>query len=138
MHILLDLNYTLVSNSLEKLTPFTRQIEHERYRGDLIAALLEVPVILITARPDVHRRQTLRSIQEKTGWSPDEAFFNDTKYFPPAFKKSVLDRFLKDRGLEFFGIESNPKTRAMYANQGIKSVPYETFIQDPKQWLNPP
>lgn len=136
-YILLDLNYTLVSNSEEKRSPFARQVENEQYRQDLLKSLQGLYVILITARPIKYQEVTLQSLSLKTGWLPDESFFNDLGYWPPAFKKSILDRFLSQRKLHFLGIESNPKTRAMYLNNGIESCPYDKFILDPEKWLNP-
>jgi hypothetical protein len=133
--ILLDLNYTLVSNSAIKLSPFIRQIEGEVYRMDLIEAVKPYPVILITARPAKYTEATLKSIKTKTGWQPDEAFFNDQGMFPPAFKKTVLERFLLTRDIEMIGVESNPKTRAMYKNNGIESCSYADFIRDVKTWM---
>ena len=133
--ILLDLNYTLIFNSTEKRSPFIKQIEIERYRTDLIDSIRSHPVILITARPIKYQDVTLQNISNQTGWSPAEAFFNDNGYWPPAFKKSILDRFLLKRNLIMVGIESNPKTRAMYLNQGIKSCCYSDFIKEPEKWL---
>lgn len=134
--ILLDLNYTLISNSIEKRNPFIKQIEVEKYRADLIDSIRSHSVILITARPIKYQDVTLQNISSQTGWSPGEAFFNDNGYWPPAFKKSILDRFLLKRKLIMFGIESNPRTRSMYLNQGIKSCCYSDFIKEPKKWLS--
>lgn len=131
MIYLLDLNYTLVANSNEKHKPFTRQIELEHYRLDLIEKIAGNTVILITARPDMHKEATLRSIADKcNGWRPEKAYFNDKRLFPAAIKKSILDRFIFPAydDAVFFGIESNPQTRAMYANNGIQSAPYDKFM----------
>ena len=51
---LLDLNYTLVSNqaATKTLRPFSRRLAAEEYRADLVEAVREDHVILITARPD--------------------------------------------------------------------------------------
>lgn len=133
--ILLDLNYTLVSNSTTKASPFSKQIQGEQYRMDLVEAIRPYPVILITARPFKYTEQTLESIKAKTGWQPDEAFFNDLNLFPPAFKKSVLDRYLLSRNIEMFGVESNPRTRAMYKNNGVESCSYADFIRDVNSWM---
>ena len=130
--ILLDLNHTLVANSHEKRSPFLRQIEGEVYREDLIRALAGHYVILITARPAKYRVPTLHSIESKTGWHPDEAFFNDLGEAPPVFKANVLQtvllpRFGADRLL---GVESNPQTRAAYARLGVRSMPWDQFLSE--------
>ncbi len=133
---LLDLNYTLVSNqaSTKTLRPFSRRMAAEEYRADLIEAIRGDYVILVTARPDRQREETLANIQRKTGWQPQEWYFNDIDAQPPAFKRSALQRFVfpkhgKDGSL-YYAVESNPRTRAMYARFGIAAMPYDIFIQD--------
>lgn len=130
MIILLDLNFTLVANSHEKHSPFVKQIEKERYRTDLIEAIKHHRVILMTARPGNHRQATLRSIEEKTGWHPDDAFFNDYRQPPPVAKRMMLERGVLDMiGDEpVLAIESNPRTRTMFAKYGIPAMTYKEFI----------
>lgn len=133
---LLDLNYTLVGNQKETrlLRPFTRRMDAEEYRADLIDAIRGDYVILITARPDRQQAETLANIQCKTGWMPQEWYFNDIDAWPPAFKKSALQRFIFPKhgvdGSRYYAVESNPRTRAMYAKFGIAASPYETFIRE--------
>lgn len=133
--ILLDLNYTLVSNQRDTrmIRPFSTRLAYEDYRGDLIAAIRENHVIMITARPDYQKAQSLENILRKTGWNPEEAYFNDLNLDPPSCKESILKRFVFPQygtdGSQFFAVESNPKTRAMYARYGIKSEPYDVFIR---------
>lgn len=76
---LLDLNYTLVSNqaTTKTLRPFSQRLAAEEYRTDLIEAVRGDRVILITARPDRQREETLANILRKTGWQPQEWYFND-------------------------------------------------------------
>lgn len=132
---LLDLNYTLVSNQVttKTLRPFSRRLAAEEYRADLIEAVRGDHVILITARPDRQREETLANILRKTGWQPREWYFNDIDAWPPAFKKSALQRFIFPKhgedGGRYYAVESNPRTRAMYAKFGIAASPYEIFIQ---------
>lgn len=128
MIILLDLNYTLVSNSDKKLAPFTRQIDQETYRADLIEALKGHTVILVTARPDKYRAQTMRRIKEQLNWLPAASYFNRFECFrPPMAKQQYLQyiyrRFGKDA--PYFAIESNPQTRAMYARNKIRAMSLE-------------
>jgi hypothetical protein len=127
--ILLDLNFTLVENSEEKRSPFTRQIENERYRMPLIKALRLDYVIMITARPHKYRIPTLHSIEGKTGWHPDVAIFNDTGERPPEFKSRALDRIASELNFrDCIAVESNPATRAMYQARGIRAMPWDAFL----------
>jgi len=124
MIILLDLNYTLVENSEEKHKPFVKQIEAERYRAWLVKLIKSHPVILMTARPAQYSAATLASIQEKTGWQPNEALFNCYGLMPPLAKERMLKEHVlpKYANAEMLAIESNPATRAMYSRYGIRSV----------------
>lgn len=132
---LLDLNYTLVGNQQETrlLRPFSRRMEAEEYRADLIAAIRSDYVIIITARPDYQMRQTMENLRRKTGWQPQEWYFNDINAEPPAFKESALKRWVFPKhgsdGAQYYAVESNPKTRAMYARYGIRATPYSEFIK---------
>ena len=42
----------------------------EEYRADLIEAIRDDYVIIVTARPDYQMRQTMENIKKKTGWQP--------------------------------------------------------------------
>ena len=63
---LLDLNYTLVGNQADTrlLRPFTRRMAAEEYRADLIEAIHDDYVIIVTARPDYQMRQTMENIKK--------------------------------------------------------------------------
>ncbi len=132
---LLDLNYTLVGNQKETrlLRPFSRRMDAEEYRADLIDAIRDDYVIIITARPDYQMRQTMENIKRKTGWMPQEWYFNDLNADPPTIKESILRRFIfpkhGDTPEQFYAVESNPKTRAMYSRHGITAQPYDIFIK---------
>lgn len=127
--ILLDLNFTLVSNSKTKKRPFERQIEGETYRADLLEQLRGHNIILITARPDRYKEATLASLSDKTGWQPDEAYFNEDNVWPPASKKRALERYIFPEHGEppgrYLAIESNPATRQMYGVFGITACRYD-------------
>lgn len=133
--ILLDLNYTLVSNQRQtrNIRPFRERLKYENYRADLISAVDENYVIIITARPSYQGDDTLVNLAEKTGFKPNEAYFNDLDLAPPQIKESILKRFVFPKygtdGSKYFAVESNPKTRAMYARYGIPAEPYEIFIR---------
>lgn len=129
MIYLLDLNYTLVENSQDKASPFSKQIEGERYRAELIESLKGKRVFMLTARPEKYLTETLRSMVSKTGWNPERYYFNRFNLPPPQAKEAMLAR-LRDEftGETFFAIESNPKTRAMYAKHGVESAPWEVWL----------
>lgn len=132
---LLDLNYTLVGNQMDTrlLRPFARRMQAEEYRTDLIEAIRDDYVIIITARPDYQMQQTMENIRRKTGWQPQEWYFNDINAEPPAFKESALRRFVFPKHgpapEKYYAVESNPKTRAMYARHGIQAKPYSEFMK---------
>lgn len=129
MKYLVDLNYTLVGNSPKwgepRITPFSRQIELETYRQWLVNFLHDKYAILITARPIRYKEQTLARIFSQTNWQPQEAYFAEISATPPEVKEDLLLRYIFPKhgrnGEDFFGIESNPKTRAMYGKYGILS-----------------
>jgi hypothetical protein len=131
---LLDLNYTLVSNQQQtkSLRPFSARLAREEYRLDLIEAIRNDYVIIITARPEQQKAESLANIEKKTGWQPAEAFFNDIDADPPDFKESALVRFVFPKhgedGKQYYAVESNPETRAMYQKYGIEALPYNVFI----------
>ena len=132
---LLDLNYTLVGNQAQtrSLRPFSKRMEQEEYRKDLIEAIRDDYVIIITARPDYQMRQTMENVFKKTGWKPDEVYFNDINAEPPVFKESALKRFVFPKhgedGSRMYAVESNPVTRQMYDLYGIGAQPYVKFIR---------
>ena len=132
---LVDLNYTLVENSPKwgapKIYPFIRQIEQETYRQWLVDFLRDKYAILITARPQKYREATLERIKLLTDWQPQEAYFAEISATPPDIKEDLLLRYIFPKhgrnGKDYFGIESNPKTRAMYLRYSIESLRAEDF-----------
>lgn len=133
--ILLDLNYTLVANQRQTrmIRPFSARLKAEEYRKDLIEVIKDNRVVIITARPSYQGSQTMENILRKTDLRPEEAYFNDLNLDPPLIKESILKRFVFPKygndGKQFFAVESNPRTRAMYARYGIPAEPYDRFIQ---------
>lgn len=130
MIFLLDLNFTLVANSQAQLKPFTRQIDQELYRLDLIEALAGERVFLCTARPAAHRERTLARISELTAWQPERAYFNEWNAWPPVAKRKMLLAIRADGFMpgDLYAIESNPATRAMYQRAGIGVTSYPELI----------
>jgi len=135
MKYLLDLNYTLVGNSPKwgqpRIYPFIRQIEQETYREWLVDFLRDKYVILITARPNKYKEVSLERIKALTGWQPQEAYFAEISATPPEIKEHLLLNCIFKKhgtnGNDYSGIESNPKTRAMYEKYAIKSLKAEDF-----------
>lgn len=132
---LVDLNYTLVENSPKwgapKIYPFIRQIEQETYRQWLVDFLRDKYAILITARPQKYCEATLERIKLLSAWQPQEAYFAEISATPPEIKEDLLLRYIFPKhgrnGKDYFGIESNPKTRAMYLCYNIESLRAEDF-----------
>jgi hypothetical protein len=126
--VLLDLNYTLVQNSTENryTRPYKNKIRHEIYREWLIRLIEDYYVILITARPDYQKKETISSMKEKLeGWMPTEMYFQEENDIPPVAKEKLLLKYIfpkHGRQNNYLAIESNPKTKEMYKKYGIKSV----------------
>ena len=131
--ILLDLNYTLIANSKEiKTMPLDKKIKSQKYETDLINLIKDNYVILITASPYRRSYKILRDIKEKTGFEPDESFWNFGRQ-PPALKKYWMENEVMpqhgDEGDKYLAIESNPATRRMYKKLGIEARPKTDFIK---------
>ena len=130
--ILLDLNYTLIANSKEiKTMPLDKKIKSQKYETDLINLIKDNYVILITASPYRRSYKILRDIKDKTGFEPDESFWNFGRQ-PPALKKYWMENEVipqhGDDGDKYLAIESNPATRRMYKKLGIEARPKGDFI----------
>ena len=126
MIILLDLNYTLVSNSPKRGTTPPRmelRLRDERYRQWLVELVRPHTVILISARPETWMIKTLDRIEQETGWKPDDACFAPRGWWnPPAIKERLLENAVfpvHGRDARYLAIESNPRTREMYAKFNI-------------------
>ena len=135
MICLLDLNYTLVSNSDVKHFPFSKQIAGEEYREDLLKQLQKnfKHIFLLTARPQKYEAETLQHLWEKLRWKPNDWYFNFGA-MPHIAKEhylinSIFPKYGNDPDL-YFGLESNPKTRDMYKTHGIKSVTYQVYLRE--------
>lgn len=130
--ILLDLNYTLIANSKEIWNyPLEKKIKSQKYEMDLIELIKDNYVILITASPYKRSHKILRDIKEKTGFEPDESYWNFGGQ-PPQVKKywmenEVLPQHGEDTN-KYLAIESDPATRRMYKKLGIEAKPKGDFI----------
>ena len=130
--ILLDLNYTLIANSKEIWNyPLEKKIKSQEYEKDLIELIKDNYVILITASPYKHSYKILRDIRDKTGFVPDESYWNFGGQ-PPEVKKYWMENEIipqhGDDTIKYLAIESNPKTRRMYQKLGIEARPKADFI----------
>ena len=130
--ILLDLNYTLISNSKEIWNyPLEKKIKSQRYELDLIELIKDNYVILITASPYKRSHKILRDIKEKTGFEPNESYWNFGGQ-PPQVKKYWMENEVipqhGDDVEKYLAIESNPATRRMYKKLGIEARPKGDFI----------
>ena len=130
--ILLDLNYTLISNSWAiRFEKFPDKINKREYERELIELIKDNYVILITASPYETSYDSLKHIEENTDLKIDESYWNFKKR-PPALKKYWLEKaVLPQHGNDldrYLAIESNPKTREMYAGFGIEARPKGDFI----------
>ena len=126
MIILLDLNYTLVSNNPARGTTPVRmekRLENEQYRQWLVELVRPHTVVLITARPETWTIKTLDRIEEQTGWRPQDACFAPKGWWnPPAIKEHLLKKAvfpIHGEDARYIAIESNPRTREMYAKFSI-------------------
>lgn len=126
--ILLDLNYTLVSNSkdIKYIRPYQKKIKAEKYREWLVKLLSDYYTIIITARPDYQKEVTIESFKEKlNGWMPDEMYFQEENDRPPIAKEKLLKKYIiPEHGIEnnYLAVESNPRTKTMYKRYNILSV----------------
>jgi hypothetical protein len=129
MIILLDLNYTLVANNAARgTTPerMEKRLAGEEYRQWLVELVRPHTVILITARPETWLTPTLSRIEEETNWRPQHACFAPKGWWnPPAIKEHLLKQQVFPQlgeSVPYLAIESNPRTRDMYAKFSIPSL----------------
>src|SRR5687768_12333803 len=96
--ILLDLNYTLCTNSDQRVQFFSNYkawLGHELYREWLIEYCRDLQaggnqVVMVTARPRKWEAATLARIEELHGWKPDAWHFKDSTEKAHTFKEHVL------------------------------------------------
>ena len=130
--ILLDLNYTLISNSqairYEKLPS---KITKRKYEHELVDLIKDNYIILITASSDYTAKDSLKHIEENTDLKISESYWNFGKR-PHELKKYWLEKeILPKHGIDpekYLAIESNKDTRAMYRKLGIEARPKWDFI----------
>ena len=130
--ILLDLNYTLISNSWAiRFERLPGKIEKRQYEHKLVELIKDNYVILITASPYYTSFDSLKHIEENTDLKIAESYWNFGKR-PPALKKYWLQKAVLpthgDDPEKYLAIESNEKTREMYGKFGIEARAKSDFI----------
>ncbi len=128
--ILLDLNFTFVSNSKETFD-YRRgpNVDRETYRTWLLDLIRPHYVIMITARTDNFKEATMEKLQRVLNWQPQEAYFKPySQRFTkaPDFKRRIMEQYVLPKHGKLPGVylalESNAQTRAMYAAINIHAV----------------
>ena len=130
--ILLDLNYTLISNSWDiRFDKLPQKIHNKKYEHELVELIKDNYVILITASPYYTSFDSLKHIEENTNLRVNESYWNFGKR-PPELKRYWMMKAVipthGDDPARYLAIESNPKTRLMYEKLGIEARPKEDFI----------
>ena len=130
--ILLDLNYTLISNSWKiRYDKYPKKILNRQYEEELVNKIKDNHVILITASPYYTSFDSLKHIEENTDLKIAESYWNFGKRPPELkeywLKKAVLPTYGNDPS-KYLAIESNEDTREMYARFGIEARPKTDFI----------
>ena len=132
--ILLDLNYTLIGDQMVSryIRPIERRVEFEQYRMDLVEALAGYRVFMLTARPEYQKAATIAAMARRIPQLRlERAYFNTHDEQPPDAKRRMLETFILPDGIDpavCFAVESNPRTRAMYATLGIAAAPYSAKL----------
>lgn len=129
--ILLDLNYTLISNSRESFGPYPSRIYRQKYETELIELIKDNYVILITARPEKFSAESLDHIKDTTGFVPDESYWNfglEPHELKEYWMKEEIFKKHGDNPNKYLAIESNPRTRRMYKKLKIEARPKQDFI----------
>ncbi|ADC46632.1 hypothetical protein mru_0781 [Methanobrevibacter ruminantium M1] len=130
--ILLDLNYTLISNSWKiRHEELPQKILKRQYEDELVEKIKDNYVILITASPYKTSFDSLKHIEENTDLKISESYWNFGKR-PPELKEYWLKKAVLpshgDDSSKYLALESNKDTREMYARFGIEARPKSDFI----------
>jgi hypothetical protein len=132
--ILLDLNFTLVADQQvsRRVRPIELRVEQEKYRLDLVEALAGYRVFMLTARPERQKDVTLAAIRRRIPQLVlERAYFNTHDEPPPDAKLRMMRDHILPAGIApatCFAVESNPRTRKMYAALGVASAPYSAKL----------
>ena len=130
--ILLDLDYTLVSNSWEiSHKNSCEKISLRRYEHSLIDIIKYSYVILMASNHYCESFASLKHIEQNTDLIITESYWNFGKSSAEIKKywleTAVLPTYGYD-GERYIAIESNPRTRFMYEDYGIKATHKHNYI----------
>ena len=137
--ILLDLNSTYAENAnqVHIMRKGIYNVKSEFYRKWLTSLLRKYKVLMLTSRPEYYKTETLKRISELEMWQPEKAFFNKWRLPAPTAKEKMLHDFvwpeygyLEDT--KYIAIESNFKSRDMFAKHGISSYTQQEIYQSPQ------
>lgn len=131
--ILLDLNYTLISNSWKiRYDKLPQKIFNRQYEQELVEKIKDNYIILITASPYETSFDSLNHIEENTDLKISESYWNFGNTSPPDLKEYWLKKAVLpthgDNPSKYLAIESNKDTREMYNRVGIEARPKTDFI----------
>lgn len=124
--ILLDLQGTLAMPP--KHDPSFHHIrETETYKEWLMNKLPSIQqsgweIHIFTVRSDSRREATLASIERKSGWKPDAAWFKHSGMtgLAPDVKSTLLNRLIKQcRPSALYAFESNSRSRKMFNERDV-------------------
>ena len=153
--ILCDLNATLSRNFRDvfaaagPLRMARTILEVEQYRPELVEWLSEAgrhgwETHLFTVRDARWAETTLESIRSKTGWQPDNWWFNDTQIpgkEAARVKEALFDRVLVECASSgLYGLESNDAVRRMYrrrhvaCQRGTEPLPGMAEVEELGRW----
>ena len=132
--ILLDLNYTLISNSWPiRYDEYPDKIFNRQYEQELVNKIKKNYIILITASPYETSFDSIKHIEENTDLKIAESYWNFGNTNPPDLKEYWLEKAVLpthgDDSSKYLAIESNEDTRDMYARYGIEARPKWDFIE---------
>jgi len=148
----LSLNMKTVTGHAMQVGMEQAILSHEVYRPELLKWLQEAQahdweVHLFTVRKTCWQEPTLANIQKRTGWVPDQAWFNDTGI--DGSKAYKVKQTLFNRVVEtcspshLYGLESNSNVHKLYSQYGVghqrgdKPLPTFAKLDLIGRWQNP-
>jgi hypothetical protein len=125
---LLDLEHTLITSRPDAFLSWPENIGRETYWQKLIEDLKrdrEGRVILIAARHKMFAEITVKSIGDKTGWVPPEAYFNSglpaAVFIQLALTAQVFPKHGEDRE-KYLALANDKGLRRAYRKMGVKAA----------------
>lgn len=135
--VLLDLNSTYASNASEvhRMDKGIYNVSQEVYRSWLTDLMRDREVLMLTSRPSRYQHETMDRILELENWQPKLALFNRWRLRAPDAKDKMLrdtvfPTYGKPDEVEYVAVESNVKTREMYARHGIRAITQQEVMKN--------